>query len=190
MLKRLGLKVAGLVFKAKEAGARRRWAMKKGQGAKLYALEAKSIEGKEKTVGDYKGKVLLIVNTASACGFTPQYEGLEALHKKYQGKGLAVLGFPCNDFGAQEPGDEAKIQSFCKARFGVTFDLFAKVTVKGPAKHPVYKYLTEESGFEGDIPWNFAKFVVDRDGDVIARFGPDTEPLDEALTSKVEEALR
>lgn len=155
----------------------------------LYDFEAKLNNGTPKRLGDYRGQVLLIVNTASECGFTPQYEGIEALYRKYKDRGLRVLGFPSNDFGAQEPGTDAQVKDFCSLKFGVSFDLFAKITVKGPQAHPLYRFLTTESGHNGPIPWNFSKFLVARDGRVAERFGPDTEPLDARLTAVVERLL-
>lgn len=155
----------------------------------LYALEAKLNDGTTKRLSDYKGQVLLIVNLASKCGFTPQYAGLEALYKKYKDRGLHVLGFPSNEFGGQEPGSDAAIKEFCSLSFGVSFELFSKITVKGEGAHPVYRFLTTESGHNGAIPWNFSKFVVARDGRVAERFGPDTEPLSAQMTTIVEKLL-
>ncbi|MBI5199973.1 MAG: glutathione peroxidase [Elusimicrobia bacterium] len=162
---------------------------KAAPAGKIYDFEAKLNDGKARKLGAYKGKVLLIVNTASECGYTPQYEGLEKLHRKYKDRGLAVVGFPANDFGAQEPGSDAQIKSFCLKNFGVTFDLFAKVAVKGAEIHPLFKFLTTESGHNGAIPWNFSKFVVARDGRVAERFGPDTEPMSSEMTGLVEKLL-
>jgi glutathione peroxidase len=156
---------------------------------KIYEFELKTIEGKPRKLSEYKGKVLLIVNVASQCGFTPQYEGLERLHKAYQDRGLRVLGFPANEFGAQEPGTDAEIKQFCKMKFGADFDLFSKIVVKGAGIHPLYKFLTTEAGHDGEIPWNFAKFLVGKDGAVAARFGPETAPESKALKGKIEELL-
>jgi glutathione peroxidase len=145
----------------------------------LYDIEVTTIEGKKKSLAEYKGKVLLIVNTASKCGFTPQYSGLQNLYEKYGEKGLIVLGFPCNQFANQEPGDEAEIQQFCQLNYGVTFPLFAKVDVKGPNAHPLFRYLTKEApGFLGmkSIKWNFTKFLVDRNGRVVKRYAPNVTP--------------
>ncbi|MBI4346204.1 MAG: glutathione peroxidase [Elusimicrobia bacterium] len=163
---------------------------KTAAAGKLYDFEVTLNDGKVRKLSDYRGQVLLIVNTASECGFTPQYEGLEALYRKYQDRGLRVLGFPANEFGAQEPGTDSQIKAFCVKNFGVTFDLFAKIVVKGKGIHPLYEFLTTESGHNGPIPWNFAKFVVARDGRVAERFGPDTEPLDAKLTSVIERLLQ
>ena len=132
-------------------------------------IAVKDIEGKETTLKTYAGKVLLIVNVASECGYTPQYAGLEALYEKMNGKGLAVLGFPCNDFGGQEPGSEAEIKSFCSLNYKVTFPMFAKVAIKGESKHPLYAAL--QSAVGGEVGWNFEKFLVSKDGKVLQRFG-------------------
>jgi glutathione peroxidase len=149
--------------------------------ASIYDFSATSLEGKPVTLSDYKDKVLLIVNTASQCGFTPQYQGLQALYDKYAGKGLAVLGFPCNQFGQQEPGSATEIQSFCETRYGVSFPLFDKVEVNGPQAHPLFQYLTKSApGIFGSeaIKWNFTKFLVDRQGKVIKRYPSLTKPED------------
>ena len=158
--------------------------------ASLYDYTAKTIDGRELNLSEFKGKVVLVVNTASKCGFTPQYEGLEALYKQYQDRGLVVLGFPCNQFGAQEPGNEAEIASFCSLKFNVSFPMFAKVDVNGAGTHPLYKFLKEEQpgllGTEG-IKWNFTKFLVDKSGKVVDRFAPQTKPAD--LAGAVEALL-
>lgn len=149
------------------------------------------IDGKPFDLSQLKGKVVLVVNVASRCGFTKQYEGLEALYRKYQDKGLVVIGFPSNDFGGQEPGTEADIKAFCTANFGVTFPMMSKITVKGAGKHPVYKALTEGTGpFAGEVGWNFAKFVIGKDGEtLLARFGSSTRPDDPALVGVIEAEL-
>ena len=156
----------------------------------VYDFSAQTIDGKTRTLADFKGKVLLVVNTASQCGFTPQYKGLEALHKKYSGRGFAVLGFPSNQFGQQEPGPDTEIAEFCETNFGVTFPMFSKVDVNGANAHPLYKYLTSAKkgllGSEG-IKWNFTKFMVDKDGVVIERYAPTTKPED--IEKDVERAL-
>ena len=147
----------------------------------IYDFSAKTLDGRDISLGDYKGKVLLIVNTASKCGFTPQYEGLESLHRKYGERGLAILGFPCNQFGAQEPGDAAEIANFCSLTYDVSFPMFAKVDVNGDNTHPLFQYLKAAKpgllGTEG-IKWNFTKFLVDREGLAVERFAPTTEPAD------------
>jgi len=145
----------------------------------IYDFKVKTIYGKETTLETYKGKVMLIVNVASKCGYTPQYEGLEALYKKYKEKGFVILGFPCNQFASQEPGSEAEIQNFCRVNFGVTFPMFAKINVNGEKTHPLYSYLkSQQPGFLGSesIKWNFTKFLVDKEGKVIDRFGSSTKP--------------
>lgn len=156
----------------------------------VYDFKAKSLDGKEIDFSDYKGDVLLIVNTASQCGFTPQYQGLESLQKKFEAKGLKVLGFPCNQFGQQEPGDNNAIANFCQKNFGVTFQMFEKIDVNGKSAHPLYAYLTSKApgilGSEG-IKWNFTKFLVDKNGHVIKRFAPNVAPED--LEPEIEKVL-
>jgi glutathione peroxidase len=147
----------------------------------VYNYSATSLSGEEKSLGDFRGKVLLIVNTASKCGFTPQYAELEALYRKHGQAGFAVLGFPCNQFGGQEPGDAAEIGAFCSRTYDVTFPLFGKVEVNGPNTHPLFQFLkSERKGLAGtqQIKWNFTKFLVDRQGHVTARFAPTTKPSD------------
>ena len=155
----------------------------------LSDFSATTLEGQEQPLSTYAGRVALVVNTASECGLTPQFEGLEALYERYADAGLVVLGFPCNQFGGQEPGTEAEIGAFCQRNYGVTFPMFAKVDVNGDDAHPVFTWLkSEKGGVLGDaIKWNFTKFLVGRDGQVIERFSPQTEPAD--LTTKVEKAL-
>lgn len=156
----------------------------------VHEFKASAITGEEISLDQYKGKALLIVNTASACGYTPQYAGLEALHKKYQERGFAVLGFPCNQFGRQEPGTEAQIQAFCQKNYGVTFPMFAKVDVNGDRAHPLFDYLKKSlPGILNTEPikWNFTKFLVDRNGKPIERFAPATPP--ESIQKAVERLL-
>ncbi|EIE03203.1 glutathione peroxidase [Leptospira licerasiae] len=155
----------------------------------LYELTATLNNGSEKKLQDYKGKVLLIVNTASQCGFTPQYKGLQEMYDKYKGKGLEILGFPCDQFGHQEPGNDAEIQNFCQVNFGVNFPLFKKIEVNGEGTHPVYQYLKKQApGLLGkSIKWNFTKFLIDKQGNVIKRFAPMTPP--EKLDKQIEELL-
>ena len=155
-----------------------------------YDFSVKDIHGKTVGLDAYRGKVLLIVNTASKCGFTPQYKGLEALYDKYHGKGLEILGFPCNQFGAQEPGTEKEIAAFCELNYGVTFPMFAKVDVNGKSAAPVFNYLkAEKPGLLGSeaIKWNFTKFLVDRKGTVLARYAPNDTP--ESMSGDIEKAL-
>jgi glutathione peroxidase len=145
----------------------------------VYDFEAKTIDGKEQKLSTYKGKTLLVVNVASKCGFTPQYKGLEELYRQYKDKGLVVLGFPCDQFGHQEPGDETEIKNFCSLKYEVSFPMFAKIKVNGDEAHPLYKYLkSEEKGFLGTefIKWNFTKFLVDAKGEVVKRYAPTDTP--------------
>jgi glutathione peroxidase len=156
----------------------------------VYDFSANSLDGKPVSLREYSGKVLLIVNTASRCGFTPQYQGLEALYQQYRDRGLTVLGFPCNQFGEQEPGSAEEIGSFCQKNYGVSFPMFEKIEVNGEGAHPLYRWLKSNAkgllGSEG-IKWNFTKFLVDRNGKVIDRFAPATKPED--LKPKVEALL-
>ena len=158
--------------------------------ASLYDITVDDIHGKPVKLSKYKGKVLLIVNTASECGFTPQYKGLEAMYEKLHDKGLEVLGFPCNQFGGQEPGSEKEIAQFCELNYGVTFPMFAKVDVNGNNTAPLYKFLkSEKPGLLGSeaIKWNFTKFLVDRDGNVVKRYAPNDTP--ESIAKDIEKAL-
>jgi glutathione peroxidase len=145
----------------------------------VYDYSALHLDGHEESLGDFRGQVLLIVNTASQCGFTPQYAGLERLYTKLHGDGLTVLGFPCNQFGAQEPGGEAEIGAFCEKNYGVSFPMFAKIEVNGDHAHPLYKYLKDaKPGLLGteNIKWNFTKFLIDRNGEPVARYAPQMKP--------------
>jgi len=156
----------------------------------LYAITVDTLDGKSETLGHYRGKVLLIVNVASACGFTPQYKGLEALYRRYKASGLAILGFPCNQFGHQEPGDADEIRRFCSSTYDITFPLFAKLEVNGPKEHPLFTFLkTQRPGVLGSeaIKWNFTKFLIDRDGTVLERYAPSTTP--EAMEKDIVTAL-
>ena len=158
----------------------------------LSDFSARAITGAELPLSRYAGQVVLVVNTASQCGFTPQYEGLERLHTTYAAQGLVVLGFPCDQFGHQEPGDDATIADFCELNFGVTFPLFSKVEVNGDGAHPVYQRLTETpdaSGESGPVQWNFEKFLVDGDGAVVARFRPMTDPGAPEVRTAIEALL-
>jgi len=177
----------------------------------IQNVPLKTISGEDKTLGDYAGKVLLVVNVASKCGLTPQYEGLEKLYADKRDQGLVVLGFPANDFGAQEPGADAEIQDFCTTNFGVDFPMFSKIAVTGAEQHPLYKALTEAypkalstsgndfrarlQGFgmtpnpEPGVLWNFEKFLIDKSGKVVGRFAPDTPPNDPALVAAIDKAL-
>ena len=155
----------------------------------VYDFSAKTIDGQDKKLDQYKGHPLLIVNVASKCGLTPQYKGLEALHEAYGKRGLRVLGFPANEFGAQEPGSNDEIKEFCTTNYGVNFDMFGKVVVKGAGIHPLFDYLTNKSKFTGDIKWNFNKFLVDKNGEVVARFEPQVEPTSAEVKSAIEKLL-
>ncbi len=155
----------------------------------VHSFTMKTIDGEEKSLGDYQGKVLLIVNTASKCGFTPQYKGLEELYQKYKPQGVEVLGFPANNFMGQEPGTDAEIKSFCSIKYKTTFPMFSKISVKGKDQHPLFNFLTSSPDMSGDVSWNFNKFLVGKDGKLIARFGSRTEPLDKELTQKIESLL-
>jgi glutathione peroxidase len=180
----------------------------------LYDFELNSIEGKKVSLADYKGRVLIIVNTASKCGFTPQYEELQALYQKYQEQGLDILGFPSNQFAEQEPGSNAEVQNFCQINYGVTFPLFEKIDVRGKEAHPLFHYLTQKAPFKGfdlnhpigerlqgilqekfpeilagdDIKWNFTKFLIDRQGNVVGRYEPTTSPL--SMEKDIEKLLK
>lgn len=156
----------------------------------VYDYTAKTITGEEKAIADFKGQVLLVVNTASKCGFTPQFKGLEALYEKYKGKGLVVLGFPCNQFLNQDPEDNARISEFCELNYGVTFPMFAKIDVNGADAHPLFRHLTSVApGLLGvkAVKWNFTKFLVDRNGRVVSRYAPQTKPED--IAADIEQLL-
>ncbi|MBU1700288.1 MAG: glutathione peroxidase [Candidatus Eisenbacteria bacterium] len=158
----------------------------------LYGISVTKIDGTKTALGEYKGDLLLIVNVASKCGFTGQYEGLQALYEKYADQGFKVLGFPANNFMNQEPGSNEEIAKFCSAKFNVTFPMFEKISVKGKDMHPLYQFLTSEKlnpGFGGEIGWNFNKFLISREGRVIGRFGSRTAPNDEELISMIEKGL-
>lgn len=155
----------------------------------IYQFEAELLDGKNKSFADYEGKVLLIVNTASKCGFTPQFAGLEKLYEKYKDQGLEILGFPCNQFGGQDPGTNEQIGDFCQKNYGVHFPMFAKVDVKGPEAHILFRYLTNNSkGILGNgIKWNFTKFLIGKDGTILNRYAPTTKP--ENLENDIQAAL-
>lgn len=157
----------------------------------LYDIKVKDIDGKDTTLGAYKGKVVLVVNVASKCGYTPQYMPLEALYQRFKNIGFVVLGFPCNDFGGQEPGTNKDIKEFCSSDYGVTFPLFDKVHAKGDQQHPLYAALTgKESPFPGPVKWNFTKFLVGRDGRIVQRYESGVAPDDPNLVKAVQEALK
>lgn len=148
-----------------------------------------SIDGKPQPLSAYKGSVSMIINTASECGYTPQYETLEKLYETYKGKGFRVLAFPANNFGEQEPGTNADIKSFCSTKYHTTFDLFEKISVKGKDQHPLYKYITRDSPFNGDVKWNFQKYLVDRNGKIAAKFMSAVDPMSREVRDEVEKLL-
>ena len=165
--------------------------MHAAESPNLLTIPLKDIDGKEMTLAAYKAKVVLVVNVASACGYTAQYEGLEALYRKYKAKGLVIVGVPCNDFGGQEPGTEAEIKKFCSSRFEVTFPLTSKVSAKGKSAHPLFVALTgKEAGHPGPVTWNFNKFLVGPDGKLLARFDSSVAPESAELQSAIEKALK
>ena len=155
----------------------------------ILDISVKTPQGIEKPLRDYAGKVLLIVNLASYCGYTPQYTGLEKLHKTYQAQGLALLGFPCNDYGNQEPGTNEEIAQFCTTRYSITFELFDKVHAKGSKQHPLYAYLTKAATPPGDVAWNFEKFLISRQGQVVARYASSVTPDSQQLVAAIEQEL-
>jgi len=159
-------------------------------GSGVYGFEAERIDGTQESLSTYRGRVLLVVNVASRCGFTPQYEGLQALFDRYRERGLVVLGFPSNDFRGQEPGSDAEIAEFCKMNYGVEFPMFSKIQVLGDDRHPLYAYLTgRPEPIGGDVEWNFQKYLIDRDGQAVAKFSPKTKPDDAALMARLETLL-
>ncbi|MBI1785046.1 glutathione peroxidase [Candidatus Sumerlaeota bacterium] len=177
-------------------GAIAPWRAKAGEaakeGAQVLNTKMKDIDGKEVDLSKYKGKVVMIVNVASKCGFTPQYEQLEAIYEKYKDKGFVILGFPANDFGKQEPGPEAEIKEFCTSKFKVSFEMFSKITVKGDEAPQLYKDLTSKEkngGFGGEIKWNFTKFLVGKDGKVVARYESKVKPDEPEVTAAIEKEL-
>ena len=157
--------------------------------APLYGFRLPDIDGRPVDLKTFKGKVLLIVNTASMCGNTPQYAGLQEMYERYQERGFEVLAFPANDFGQQEPGTNQEIKGFCYTKYSVSFPLFSKISVVGKDKHPLYRYLTEQSAFPGRVTWNFQKYLVDRSGNVIGKYDPGMNPLSPAILIDVEKAL-
>lgn len=154
----------------------------------VYDFTPSSIDGKPSPLAAYKGKVMLLVNVASKCGYTPQYKGLESVYEKYKDRGLVVLGFPANNFGSQEPGTNEEIKSFCSRTFNVSFPMYSKISVKGGDQDPLYRYLTSQSG--GDIKWNFTKFLVDRNGKILARFESNVEPESPEVSKAIEQAMQ
>ena len=158
--------------------------------AKLYDFQVNTIDGEPQPLSDFEGKVVLVVNVASKCGLTPQYQGLESLYREYRDRGLVVLGLPCNQFMNQEPGTEDEIKAFCTTKYDVSFPLTSKIEVNGEDRHPLYQWLAgEESGFSGPIKWNFEKFLIGRRGEPLARYAPQTAPDDARLRDDIERAL-
>jgi glutathione peroxidase len=162
---------------------------KKTMDTPFYSFTMKTLEGKDRSLADFKGKVVLVVNTASFCGYTPQYKDLETVYKQYKDKGFVVIGFPANNFGKQEPGKDNDIAAFCERNYGVTFPMFSKISVKGEDIHPLYKYLTTQTAFKEEIGWNFTKFIVDRNGNIVARFASKVKPTDKEVLAKIEELI-
>jgi glutathione peroxidase len=197
MRKKLGFAVAGLmcaaIFSLVILSRANDNPVEAGAGAaSVYDFKLKDIDGKDASLSQYKGKVLLLVNVASKCGLTPQYEGLQSLYAKYKDRGFVILGFPANNFMGQEPGTNEEIKSFCALKYNVTFPMFSKISVKGSDIHPLYKFLTDKEtnpDFGGDIKWKFNKFLVDKNGKIIARFEPQVKPDDPRMIQAVEKAL-
>jgi glutathione peroxidase len=158
--------------------------------ASVYDYTLNSIDGKPTSLSTFKGKVIMLVNVASRCGYTPQYAGLESLYEKYKDQGFVIIGIPANNFGGQEPGTNAEIKTFCKSKYAVTFPMMSKVSVAGADKAPLYQYLTSSGKTGGEIQWNFTKFLIGRDGQILARFEPAVAPDDPSLNTAVEKALQ
>jgi glutathione peroxidase len=158
----------------------------------IYEFTMKNIDGKDVSLGNYKGKVILLVNVASECGNTPQYKDLEALYVKYKERGLVILGFPANNFGEQEPGTDAEIKKFCTSTYNVTFPMFSKISVKGDDQHPLYRFVTSKETdpeFAGEVKWNFQKYLISREGKILAKFAPRLNPASDEVTAAIEKAL-
>ena len=163
------------------------------QESGVLGFTMRSIDGADIPLSAYSGKVILLVNVASKCGYTPQYKDLEELYRKYKDRGLVILGFPANNFGSQEPGTDAEIKAFCSTTYNVTFPMFSKISVKGEDQHPLYRFLTSETTdpkFAGDVRWNFTKYLVDRNGTVVGKFGSSVKPLSDDLVGAIEAALK
>jgi len=179
----------GLAFGLPDAQAGQEGPLMAAKTTSLYDFTMDDIDGKPVSLGQYKGKVLLVVNTASFCGNTPQYADLESMYEQYREKGFEILAFPANNFGQQEPGTNEEIKGFCLTKYSVSFPLFSKISVKGSDKHPLYQYLTEQSPFAGEVEWNFQKYLVDRSGNVVGRFHHRTKPLSPEIVKEVERVL-
>lgn len=176
--------MSGLPSRAEDGGL-----LMAAKTTSLYEFTMDDIDGKPVNLGVYKGKVLLLVNTASLCGNTPQYTDLERVYEQYHAQGFEVLAFPANNFGQQEPGTNAEIKGFCLTKYSVSFPLFSKISVKGSDKHPLYRYLTEQSPFPGEVEWNFQKYLVDRSGQVVGRFHHRTKPASPEVVNEIERVL-
>lgn len=190
---RIGLSVmalaGGFIMAVPSAQAGEKGQLMAAKTTSVYDFTMDDIDGKPVNLGQYKGKVLLMVNTASFCGNTPQYTDLESIYEQYREKGFEVLAFPANNFGQQEPGTNAEIKGFCLTKYSVSFPLFSKISVKGSDKHPLYRYLTEQSPFPGEVEWNFQKYLVDRSGNVVARFPHRMKPSSPEIVTEVERVL-
>jgi len=160
------------------------------QSKGVHSFTMKTIDGKEKSLSEYRGSVLLVVNVASFCGYTPQYKDLEEVYRKYRSRGFRILAFPANNFGQQEPGSDEEIKEFCETKYSVTFDLFSKISVKGEDQHPLYQYITKESPFPGEVKWNFQKYLVDKKGEIVAMFPSRVKPTDKDVVEKIESLLK
>jgi glutathione peroxidase len=180
---------SGLTMSLPEGQAGEKGPLVAAKSTSLYDFTMDDIDGKPVNLGQYRGKVLLLVNTASLCGNTPQYTDLETVYEQYRDKGLEILAFPANNFGQQEPGSNAEIKGFCLTKYSVSFPLFSKISVKGSDKHPLYRFLTEQSPFPGEVEWNFQKYLVDRSGNVVGRFHHRTKPLSPEIVQAVERVL-
>lgn len=179
----------GVSLQANPATAQERGPLMTSKTTSLYDFTMPDIDGKPVNLGQYRGKVLLLVNTASLCGNTPQYSDLQSLYEQYHDKGFEILAFPANNFGQQEPGSNEEIKSFCFTKYSLTFPLFSKISVKGPDKHPLYQYLTEQSPYPGEVEWNFQKYLVDRSGNIVGRFHHRTKPSAPEVVKEVERTL-
>ena len=194
LISALGVAVLGAAALAVSLSGRANGTVSSGEKmTSIYDFTLKDIDRKEVNLGQYRGKVVLVVNVASRCGFTPQYEGLQKVYTKYKDRGFVILGFPANNFMSQEPGTDEEIKTFCSTKYSVTFPIFSKISVKGDDIHPLYKFLTSKETnpeFGGDIKWNFSKFLVDKSGKIIARFEPAVKPESEPVVQAIEKALQ
>ncbi len=182
--------ILALVFAFSGASTSQTNGMNSGEASSLLGLEAARLDGTVESLVRYRGQVVLVVNTASRCGYTPQYDGLQALYERYRGQGFSVLGFPSNEFAGQEPGSDPEIGAFCRSKYGVGFPMFSKVRVKGADTHPVYRYLTSlPEPIGGPVQWNFQKYLVDRNGEVVARYAPGVNPQDPGIVAEIERLL-